>query len=542
MNCLDRNLLFALLILLGHCGCAGVTTMISLENEELRKSINNNPIKYKLVIAPLKIRYKVKPFGAEGAPDSAEKNAEQPSALRAIASYQPMLRDDEKAAMQALIEETLKLSFGKDNLEVIGEEPSDAGAAMSDTALFHEAEARGAELLLKVEVTENRLNYLGVDRIGQFWDTVLFFGAPPFHIYWDDEIFESQRTLTLEFYDVREGLLERYQVISTVEQKLDEPDHGYIFFNSLRAWGSNPDRFQLENWQKVYEGFRPSRDKDLQNKLIKKIDREFRRVLQSPKYEDDLTRGDPKTARLYAVIVGQNNGSCQFAEADVKRLSDVLLATNSLVKKHLFATISKVKKKTIIDNIGKLRTKAVDRVLFYFSGQGRQTKKGELELVLDKDKSLSIKDLAFAFREVRAENIAFVIDSSFNDPTPGEDVGSRTHRDSLKSSTPKEKYLNELISSKRGWQLLCAASNGEVSGEYAKAGMFSGLLLKRLEKAKDDVSLKGLVQFIAEPLRERGKGRLGKAITPFFRPLEGKKTFLLIGRAKDNRKNDKKDQ
>ncbi|MDF1666264.1 MAG: caspase family protein, partial [Planctomycetota bacterium] len=345
--------------------------------------------------------------------------------------------------------------------------------------IFQTAESKGAELVLEVNLTQNQLSYVGSNSIAWLCDLLLGISAPPWHWWIPDESFELVRRVEVNLYDVRDRKKPIYQTtVSGVEkQTLNEFQHSIVLFNPMLAlWTEASERYGPENWQTVYQGFEPHAQQSLCRNLIESLSVTLKAQLESPILKERLERGDPAEARLYAVVVGQDFGSAKSASADANAFTKLLHERFGLPKIHMILFEKKESPALLLKRIGQLRTKAVDRVLFYFSGQGHQSNRGQ-SLLFSNGEKLSLSRLSGAFKKLRSENVAFLLDTSFGDSMRGKKKGSRTAQGSLNSLPPEAeaRYLAPLYNSSRGWQVLCPAAHDEMTGEFRSQGHFTGL-------------------------------------------------------------------
>jgi hypothetical protein len=306
-----------------------------------------------------------------------------------------------------------------------------------------------------------------------------------------------------------------------------------VFLNALRGFFESPERFDGASLRKVYEGLQEHVELDLQKSLLREVDFRLRSVLQSPRVRETLERGDPGRARLYAVVVGQNNGEAKQASADARDLARLLRTRAGVSPGHLREFASGVTRERLLAVVSRLKTKAVDRVLFYFSGQGRHTSRGQA-LVLENGELLHLSELARAFQAEgnRAENVAFLLDTSFGDAERGEGRGGRTHARSIPLTPAARKaYLSDLADADRGWQVLCAAGPGEVSGEYEGYGLLTGLLLEELGlEEHTELGLKEIEAHLEEPFGDLGQAFLGGEHTLYSLPRAARRQFPILVR------------
>ena len=186
----------------------------------------------------------------------------------------------------------------------------------------------------------------------------------------------------------------------------------------------------------------------------------------------------------------------------------------------------KIEVAELLQTIEKLPTKAVDRILFYFSGQGKQSKQGQ-SLILSNNKALSLTDLRDSFQTLNTRQIAFILDTSFGNPKQGtKKRGGRTDSASL-AQTNKKNYL-EPLRTEIGWQVLCAAPHDGVTGERNGHGIMTGLMLKSFAREKSEISLNTLQLLIAERFSRLTQSQFGQDYELILKYRGIRKDFALI--------------
>lgn len=430
------------------------------------------------------------------------------------------LSSDFQAVIQRLFKSPLDIINAKSN-------STDAQRRL----LFQTAESKGAELVLELKLIQNQLKYVGPNSIAWLCDLLLGISAPPWHWWIPDESFELSRSVEVNLYDVRDRQKPIYQTtISGVEkQTLNEFQHSIVLFNPiLSLWTDAKERYGRENWEVVYKGFEPHAQQALCRNLIESLSITLKAQLESPILKERLERGDPAEARLYAVVVGQNFGSARSAEADAKAFAKTLLERFGLPKIHMILAEKNESPAVLLKRLEMLRTKAVDRILFYFSGQGIQTNRGQA-LLFSNGQKLSLSRLAESFKKLRSENVAFILDTSFGDTLRGVKKGSRTAPGSLSSLPPEAeaRYLSPLYSRSRGWQVLCPAAHDEMTGEFRKQGHFTSLLIKFLKGQKQRLNIQKVVSGVEDDLSRRGRVLFGGPHNLIWRPRQDRKPFSL---------------
>lgn len=520
-----------LLLLLVSAGCTGIEPPRQIRDDiAFLETLGSGIFNDRILIAPAEQIFQPRPFPKPDEPTRAGKPNSDKESERILAYYEQPLDDNELNRLDLLLQDTLAFKFGN-NVESFA--LTEGKEVLGQEELFREAESRGAQIVMTVKVSRNLVAYKGNDPYGQFWDTVLLLTFPPWNGAINDEIFEFTRRLEVTFFDVRDTVnpLHVASVEGRVERALDDFEHGFIFWNGLTGWFENPERFYGSNWTTLYKGLTPHVDVALQKSLLREVDFGLRTILQSPQIRVRLSRGDPATARMHTIIVGQNNGEAVKAEADARELDNLLMERSEIRAANAVRLIGDVNKSDLLAKIGALQTKSVDRVLFYFSGAGVE-RNGAQFLALSSGEFLSVDELAAAFSKVSAENVAFLLDTSFADAKRGQKRGGRSLEGGDESSD-QSTYLQALADDERGRQVLCAAAPGKVTGELNGHGIMTGLILERLRKENSEVGLELLSARIEDRFVSRSEDNLGGLRYRLFSlPRESRKAFPLTVRVK----------
>lgn len=424
------------------------------------QSIENN-----LLIAPIVTEFQSRDF--------TEAALEDPRA-----TYRPSLASTEQKTLTDKVRDALSAVF-TEPVDILASLPGDG----SSTSLFRQAEERGSQLLMTGTLLENRVSYNGYNVVGWFFDVHSLLGFPPSHWWIPDERFSVIRRLRLRFYDVRlpkEALYE-VELIGESEQTLNEWQHGIVPFNPVRALFDNGERFGVSQWKTVYKGLVEHADRDLQNNLLREMVTGLRPLLKSPTVRQRLQSGDPAQARVYSILIGQNRGPTKSAVSDAQAFAKLCQSRLGTQATHSKIFTGTVKAKDILRAVKKLRIKAVDRLIFYFSGQGRSDAEGQ-SLLLSGGDIIPLSALAAALKTLKTKNISVILDTSFGDPKRARILGGRTASKSL-SGTDKDLYLRPLLED--SWQILCAARAGQTTGELDNHGLLTGFLLVLIPKGKD---------------------------------------------------------
>lgn len=495
---IDRRVSTVALLALGLGGCFSIAPPPTLiEDPALASDVTLRKIDLAVSLAPIRASRALRP--EEGAPAAADD---------APLSYRPPVTAKELGSLTGRLKDALDLAFTR-RAEVLGPEAEDGAGARE--AMFREAERRGAQVIMTAELLEDRLDYRGFSAVGWFFDFSLLTGAPPFHWWVPDERFELSRRLEVAFYDVRDQArpLYRTEITAAVERSLNEFQHEIVIFNPIRGlWDSGAGRYSENNLKAVYEGLGAHADRELQIELLKTVTNGLGPLLSSTDIRERLRRGDPARARLYGVFVGQDTGQVKRASADARAFSQLLQRRFDLLPAHARLIDGPVSRRELFTAIKSLRTKAVDRLLFFFAGQGGQDGAGQ-HLVLSGGDRVGLEELAGAFSGVAAENLAFIIDASFGDAARAGLPGARTAPGAGPLQGGAAGYLGPLIDLDRGWQVICAAGPDEVTGEFRDQGLLTGLLLERLSAAEDRVELGACAEACAERFARRARALLG---------------------------------
>lgn len=503
---------------LSACGTLPAPRPLSADAEIVARYQEKKLEDYRVLLAPIQSTYNTLEFGGEA------KISETGSA-----SHYPGLTPDDKARIAQRLEETLDLVF-PDRVDIM------AGAAGGEQErsleeLCKDAERRGANLLLTTEVTENRLSYKGTNGLYVF-DVATLIIIPPLHWWIPDEVFEQSQKAKFKLYDVRDWRepIHSFEVEAGFVLDCDEFEHGVILFNPVLDWFMDFERFDVDSWKQLDKTMLPHTELAFQKAFLGQLDLSVRSVLQSPDVRRRLREGAPGQARLYAVVVGQDGGETNFAEADAKEFFRVLKDRSGILPSYSWLKTGKVKPDEILALIRSIRSKSVDRIIFYFAGQGRQSRNGEQELVFTNGERLSIQRLAEAFKPMAAENVAFFLDCSFGDPKRGVGVGGRSVSDSYSklSGNQVRNYLGALRS-KVGWRVLCAATHDAVTGEYRGHGLLTGLCLGVIQREKKSgLSINTICARIDRRFTALNQSRLGLPYELYYEAGGQTREFPLI--------------
>jgi hypothetical protein len=527
----------------------------------------------KVTVAPVKVSYKSGAFDGKpsiepgmsfeqvGAESSESEAKDQ---LDVLLAYDPPLdtpdlegyEKDLKAVLSVLFEKTPDfLGEVQEYRDIVKQ-----GKTEDVSSLCRLAEVRGSQLLMTTEILSNRLSYKGMTKGGWSIDLALTFAffPLPFHCWVGNEFFDFERQVRIRCYDVRNPKEALYDttVKGRVYEGLHEFQHGFVFLNPVRALWDKTERFEKENWEQVHALLSPHLKANLQKNLLLEFGTRLGGIIKTPTVRRRLELGNPDQSRLYAVVVGKNYGSSAHAETDAKSFYKLLQDRSAMKESYGRLFTGKIDPKELISHIENLATKEVDRVVFYFAGQGRQELTGRQELVLGMSKYVTLDRLGDAFAKIKATNVAFILDTSFGSFKRGQSSKtgkSRGGRSALGSATrlAKDKtalHLNGL-QKRSDWQVLCATPHDGVTGEYRGQGILTGLLLNKLNQSSSELGLIAVYQSIQKRYSQRVRSQFGFPYPVVFRAVGLKREFLLVTRArskapakKPGNKTGKKDQ
>lgn len=483
----SRGLLVLLSLLLTACTSIAAPKSLKTDADFLDQfrgqSIENN-----LLIAPIVTEYQSRDFL-------------QPALQEPKATYRPSLASTEQKTLTDKVRDALSAVF-TEPVDILATLPGDG----SPSSLFRQAEERGAQLLMLGTLLENRVSYNGYNIVGWFFDVHSLLGFPPSHWWIPDERFSVIRRLRLRFYDVRlpkEALYE-VEVIGESEQTLNEWQHGIVPFNPVRALFDDGQRFGVSQWKTVYKGLVEHADRDLQNNLLREMVTGLRPLLKSPTIRQRLQSGDPAEARVYSILIGQNHGGTKRAVADAEAFAKLCQSRLGAETVHSKLITESVKAKDILATVAKLRVKAVDRLIFYFSGQGRSDSRGQ-SLMLTGGEALALSELAASLKTLRTKNISIILDTSFGDVRRAQILKGRTAATS-RDDANEGAFLAPLLED--SWQVLCAARAGQTTGELDNHGLLTGFLMSVIEKGAD-LNLQAIHDQMSDRYSRRSHALLG---------------------------------
>lgn len=534
-----------------------------VENSSFVRPFRSEQIpKLKVSVAPVQVSYSSGRFdeppvigpgisyeALDGPLQDGEKDPDAPAEqqLDTLLAYDPPLLKPELEGYESDLKAVLEILFEEDP-EFLGEVAEyenmvKQGRAQDIAALCRLAEVRGSQLLMTTEILSNRISYKGMTKGGWTVDLALVFAffPLPFHCWVQNEYFDYERRVRIRCYDVRDPANVVYDttVKGNIYEGLHEFQHGYILFNSVRAIWDSTERFDKENWQQVHALLTPHVKANLQKNMLLEFGTRFGGILKTPTIARRLESGDPSQARLYAIVVGVNHGSSKFAEADAKSFYQFLQTRTDMKDSYGKLFTGAVKPADLTKHIESLATKEVDRVIFYFAGQGRQEVTGRQELILSPSQFITLSDLGESFLKLKASNIAFVLDTSFGDAKRGEGKRggkSKGGRTAIGSATrlPKDKKSFHLrgLQKRNTWQVMCAAPHDGVTGEYQGQGILTGLLLKKLNDARSEMGLSVAYDSIADRFSKRSRGQFGVPYSIQYKSVGLKREFALVSRSK----------
>jgi hypothetical protein len=509
-------------------------------------TIGADRLSSRILIAPIEANYK--PIELTEPPVIADQAAIQSAtethagALPTLAYYQPSLTDNELKSLSGDSKSWFSYLFEEASIDTISlegldrftkEDLANLNKIERIKALCVEAENRGGELLAVIEIVANQLSYKGPDQGAlslDLWMTFFFF---PLNGYVDDELFEFRRQARVSLYDVRspQAALHSYEVDGFYQQSLEEWQHGFIFLNGYKAWRGVPiqERFDNDNWQRVHAFMSPGCQLEFQKKFILELRTTVRDIFNRPEIQAKLRDGSPDQARLYTICIGQNTDKTRFAEADAQTVHKFLLEQAKVMPAHAWLATGDVTREDVLKKIDSLSIKSVDRVLFFFAGQGFQNKNGQ-SLCLTGSQSISLGEISDGFIGRPVKQIAFILDTSFGASRRSQLYGGRTRSGSL-SALPKrlqERYLGPLIRSLR-WRVLCAVPHDGTASEVEDRGhgLLTYLLLEQLRLAKDAPTLDAIEAAIESRYKKISQGIMGSPYKPVARVRPAARGFRL---------------
>ncbi|MDF1662529.1 MAG: caspase family protein [Planctomycetota bacterium] len=524
-----------LLLLLLSTACISPPEDFSQETAFL-DSIKGKPFEQGVAISPIRQSYKVYEFPAVG------KNTNE---YEDSSSCYPSLTPEEQVLLETQIGQAVELLFG-DKVAKLGSAAEDESESPQERTKRYcrEAETLNSQMFMDLELKVNRVTAKGPIfgwSLGEF----IGFCFYPFHVLVPNERFEVYKELVVRIYDARKPTKPIYETVITGSdsRRFNELEHGMNLLNTPRYYSNYllgvpsqstaGGRYDGDQWQKVYDSLSPHADRALQKNLISTLNQSLRETLKNPKIKRELEFGDPDNAMTFTFCVGQDQPNTKdredgtrYAVKDAENVHGQLLKTAGPQQNFLFR--GPVKKSKLVTALTNLRTKSVDRVLFYFSGQGVHKKGWGEGLLLENRDVLWLKELEEIFLKVPAQNVVFLFDTSFGGSSyRALKRGRRTGPRSEKLDPENEaEYLAPIFDTNRGWQVICSASCDEATGEYRSQGLFTGLFLEKL-KSSSTLDLSTLGDDLTALVSSRSEALFGRAHKPFRAPASGRREFLL---------------
>lgn len=505
----------ALVLIIAPSACMSVGRPRPLIEDDALLDRARGAIDQPMALAPIALRFRPHPMSEPG------PLIQENSRGRATLFFRPEIDRQELLALGQEVKEAL------DRAATRPVERIELAEGASLRALLSEAEARGASLLAFVDILANELRYTGAPTGALVTEWLFLTGVFPLHWWIPNERFEVERRARLRVYDVRDPLAPLFEaeITSRASEVLNEFQHGLILGNTVRAlWDDGRGRFAQDNWQAVYEALAPRAVLAMQKDLIRALITDFKARIDSPDIKEALTNGRPEKARLYAIVVGQNGDRARVAAADAREVYELLRARAGVRPAHAQLLNAEVTRARLLGAIAGLSTKAVDRVLFFFAGEGRQDGGGQY-LCLAKGEGLALRALAAAFAGVKAGQVAFILDASFGGPDAGR-ARSRTRPESLAALPAGRVHLAPLGDLERGWRVLASGSHDQLTGEHQGHGLLTGLLLHHL-KGADGFELEALAARVEDRFARRSHAVLGGAHQLVLNPRRSRRRFAL---------------
>lgn len=534
MRILLRRAFLTLMLL--SVACISPPKEFSKETEFL-ESVKGKPFEQGVALSPIRQGYKVYEFPAVG------KNTNE---YEDSSSCYPSLTPEEQVLLETQIGDAVEVLFGDKVAKLSGAAENASESDLERTRRYcREAETLNSQMLMDLELKVNRVTAKG-PIFG--WSLAEFIGFCfyPFHVLVPNERFEVYKELVVRIYDARKPEKPIYETVITGSdsRRFNELEHGMNLLNTPRYYSNvvlgvpsqstAGGRYDGDQWQKIYEYLSPHADRALQKNLISTLNQSLRETLKNPKVKRELEFGDPDNAMTFTFCVGQDQGNSaegrpdgtRYAVKDAENVHAQLLKAQGPQQNLLFK--GPVKKSELVTALTNLRTKAVDRVFFYFSGQGVHKNGWGQGLLLANRDVLWLSELKEIFVKVPAQNVLFIFDTSFGGVSyRALKRGRRTGPGTEKIEDDKaEEYLQVLADTNRGWQVLCSTSCHQATGEYRSQGLFTGLFLEAL-KESSSLNLSALGDQLRGRVSSRSEALFGRAHEPFTAPSSGRRDFVL---------------
>lgn len=352
-------------------------------------------------------------------------------------------------------------------------------------ALLAQAEAEGAELLVRLELLKSRASWIERDGLWWWGNLFLFWGIGVYPmLFVSDEVYAVELLARVEVREVRSGRVLLDQTLAAGHARsLNHPQRGWSVGGLL--W-LHPYTLDEEDYREVGRALYPHARKDLERQVAQLLSTKLR-----PKVEPLLPqiRAGALGPRLRALVIGVNGPSAEWdfdhpgplagAEQDA---ADVAKHLRACGVRPVVLSGGAATREAIRANLRRLAEgmRASDRLLVYFAGFGRTDREG-LPAWIAADGALTLAPLADELAGVAPPEarIDLVCDASF-----GALGGGRT----FPGGAPLARGSLGVLVEERPWRLLCAARPEQTAVE-SKAphprGLFSEWLLTAAAGAGD---------------------------------------------------------
>ncbi|HBP21312.1 MAG TPA: hypothetical protein DEA08_26430 [Planctomycetes bacterium] len=514
---MKSRLLWFFVALACSTGCA-VDPPTPLERDPEHVALaEGSPLGLRIAIAPIQL---------------PQRDAAGVAALGSAAAAWPAREYASESAVPLDARE-LQRRLGRVGTWVLGGEESlltSEGGAADEVALLAQAEAEGAELLVRLELLKSRASWIERDGLWWWGNLFLFWGIGVYPmLFVSDEVYAVELMAQLEVREVRSGrtLLAR-TLAAGHARSLNHPQRGWSLGGLL--W-LHPYTLDEEDYREVGRALYPHARKDLERQVAQLLSTELRQQVEPLLPQ---IRAGALGPRLRALVIGVNGPSAEWdfdhpgplagAEQDA---ADVAKHLRACGVRPLVLSGAAATKEAIEANLQRLAggMRASDRLLVYFAGFGRTNREG-LPAWIVADGPLVLGPLAdrlsgYAPAQARVD---FVCDASF-----GALGGGRT----FPGGSPLARGSLGALVEDRPWRLLCAARPEQTAVE-SKAplprGLFSEWLLTAAAGAGDrdndgQLSLREawgfLVRWVPQEAQEAGAEQRpcmwgGERDAPFF--------------------------
>lgn len=412
------------------------------------------------------------------------------------------------------------------------------------------ADKKRAQLLVQVDVTENRVSW--VSRELWWWlDLLLLWGGGVLPVVLvPDEVYEARITARLTIVHARTGVVVVQREYTGAERRtLNSPQRGLSISGlfGLHPFSLSPDE---DGYGKAYEALGHHALKALEREIASGLRRSLPEAFERPEVRKLLRDGTEATARTYAIVVGHDGPRVveprpplRFARNDAETVAAWLIESGTAQSRdHLHVLVDEdATPDRICESVKDLAPQllGLDRLLFYCAGYGRTDAAGRPVLVLGGGKGeLPLATLARELEkalitEGQNPRVVFLLDCSFG-PQTGR---GRTYRSENEQGGPPPPqpitYLDVLGNKAYGWCVIAAAGPAETAYEIvdaqtesARHGFFTACLVDALRGRADVAPRDGVVKtdeliaYLAERVPEAVKAVEGVEQNPERRGAE----------------------